>query len=319
VNRSFFRLFPGSDDEWNCWLDEISDASAYQYHPFAEKRTERFQVFLRDVAVAGGVLLSACVLGYPRRMLAIHRGPTGDLASALDALDTYARAKGAWCIEVMPDALFNDSLWEAFSTRHWQPVTSERYTLRLDLTPNEDALLAGFESRGRYSVRRAVRESIVVRHARDHDDVATFVRLITEMHAAKGLTRAPDDHLSRIAKYLLTQPSRGVVLLAERRGEVLGCNLLWRSALRVEYLYGASRKLKEAVGYPLQWAGIKWAKEIVAKEYDLGGYDPHRTGGPAFMKRAFCRNVVALSPRWRKLLQPTLFKASQRLRGWIKR
>jgi GNAT acetyltransferase-like protein len=319
VNGSNLRTFLESDDDWNRWLDEISGASAYQYHPFAEERKQRFQVFRGDVAVAGGTMVFGRMVGWPRRILAIHRGPVGDLASALDALEAYADAEGVWCIEVMPDAPFDDSLREVFLARHWQPVTSERYTLRLDLTLDEGALMAGLESRGRYSVRRAVREGIAVRPARDHDDIAIFVRLIAEMSAAKKLPRASDDHFLRLAQYLLAHPSRGVVLLAERQNEVLGCNLLWRSALRVEYLYGASRKQKEAVGYPLQWAGIKWAREIGAKEYDLGGYDPNRNGGPALMKRAFCRNVVMLSPRWRKIFRPSLFNAGQRLRGWIGR
>ena len=271
------------------------------------------------MVAAGGVLLSARLLGWPGRSLAVHRGPFGDLPSALDALYELAQSEGAWCLEVMPDASFDDALKEAFSARNWQAVGPDRYTLRLDLTPDKDALLAGFESRARYQVRRGEREGTIVRPARNQDDVANFCRLMSERDAEKSLAGTSYTHYSVVGNYLLANPSRGVVLLAERQGEVLGANLLWRSAFRVEYLYGTSRKQKVSVGYPLQWASIMWAKDIGATEYDFGGYNPNRNGGPALMKRAFCRNVVNLSPRWRRVSRPTFFTFAQKLRGWIKR
>ena len=265
MNEPTFRAFSGTSGEWDRWLDEMSGASAYQYHSFVERGNQRFQVLRGNVPVAGGVLISARMLGWPGRVLAVHRGPVGDLASALDALERLARSEGAWCIEVTPDEPASDALRDALVARDWLALGSERQTLRLDLRPSEEALLAGLESRGRYRVSRAAREGVVVRAARDSADLATFRGLIADMNTEKELVRTPGDTLSRVAEHLLAEPTRGVVLIAERSGEALGANLIWRSALRVEYLYGASRRRREGVGYCLQWAGIMWAKQMGAR------------------------------------------------------
>lgn len=316
---SQIQVFSGLPEEWNSWLDDINGASAYQYEPFISAQDRRFQILSGNMAVAGGVIVSAPVLCWPHRSLGVHRGPAGDLLTSLNALDIWARAEGAWCLEVMPDMLFTDALEATFFARNWQPVSPVRHTLRLDLTPDEGVLLAGLESRGRYQVNRAEREGITVRPAQNDHDVTIFCRLYAKMIAEKELVGTSDEYLSRVGKYLLTHPTRGVILLAEHQGEILGANLLWRSASRVENIYGASYKQKIAVGYPLQWASILWAKAVGAREYDFGGFDPSKNEGPALMKRAFCRNVVTLSPRWRKIFKPTLFHAAQRLRSWIKR
>lgn len=316
--HSELKIFAGHAEEWNLWLDSIGEASAYQYEPFINARDRRFQILSGNTAVAGGVAVSAPVLGWPRRILAVHRGPVGDMLPALNTLEIWARTEGAWCLEIMPDILFTDALEANFLSRNWQPVSPVRHTLRLDLAPDEEVLLAGIESRGRYQVNRADREGITVRPAQNDHDVSVFCKLYANMIVEKELVGTSEEFLFRLGKYLLAHPTRGVILLAENQGEILGANLLWRSASRVENIYGASCKQKIAVGYPLQWASILWAKAVGAREYDFGGFDPSQNGGPALMKRAFCRNIVTLSPRWRKLYKPTLFHTAQRLRSWIK-
>jgi len=309
------KVFLGDPGEWDRWLDDFGGASAYQYQPFIGLHDRRVQVMSGPQVLGGGVVVSAPVLGWPQRILTLHRGPVGDLLSLLGPLEAWARDQGAWCLELMPDTQMDSDRAAVMSSRNWQLASGARHTLRLELRHDESTLLGNLESRARYQIKRGERDGIVVRSAQNNDDVASFCRLYAEMIAEKNLHGGSESHLSNLGRYLIANPNRGTILLAEYEGSAIGTNLLWRSASRVENLYGASRKQKIAVGYPLQWASIMWAKAGGAAEYDFGGYDPNLNGGPALMKRAFCNNIVPLSPRWRKVFNPILFNTA----FWLRR
>jgi peptidoglycan pentaglycine glycine transferase (the first glycine) len=311
------RPFSGQPADWDSCLDRFGGASAYQYTAFLSPHSRPIEIWRDRLPVAAAVVLEAPMLKFPRRVLTIHRGPAGDLKAALAPLENWARERGAWCLEILPDVQFDGMFALSMSDRGWKQSGPLRHTLRLDLHPDENLIYSGFEQRARYKIGRAYREKIAVSPACTTEDIEAFVSLHTEMCAEKKLSGTPSDLLNRVGCVLLQNSARGVVLLARLGDEVLGGNLLWRSGSRVEYLYGATKRKETgiaanaAVGYLLQWEGIRWAKAAGANEYDFGGYDPKAAGGPAQMKRAFCRNAIALSPRWRKVLRPRLYSMAQ--------
>jgi hypothetical protein len=315
-----FEPFAGNPDQWDDLIDAHGGASAYQYSPFNLADRHLFTRVCDETGAIGcAVLISSPILGLPGKVLTIHRGPAGNVPATLDALESWARDQSVWCIEVTPDDVYDETFRGNMQLRGWQATGGVRHTLRLDLTQDEDVLLAGIESRGRYQVKRAAREGISVRQAESHDDIGIFCDLMADMAKEKGLASTSRERLTRVGEYLVAHPTRGTVLVASHGGMALGANMLWRSGARVENIYGASRKQKVAVGYPLQWASILWAKSTGSLEYDFGGFDPTADGGPALMKRAFCRNSVPLSPSWRKVLRPRLFSAATTVRRLLRR
>lgn len=317
-------LFSGQPDDWDSCLDQVGGASAYQYSPFLSPNNQQIQVLKGSRPIACAVVIEIPLLGFRKRILTITRGPAGELNAALAPLEAWARERGAWCLEVMPDTQFDEVFAAEMREQGWEQSGQLRHTLRLDLQQDENLIYSGFGQSARYKIGRANRDKIAVSPARTTEDIETFVSLHTEMCAEKKLSGTPSDLLNRVGCVLLQNPARGVVLLARRGDHVLGGNLLWRSGSRVEYLYGATKRKETglaanaAVGYLLQWEGIRWAKSAGANEYDFGGYDPKAAGGPAQMKRAFCRNTIALSPRWCKVLRPRLFGMAQWLRHRLK-
>lgn len=312
--------FAGDAASWDASLDALAHVSAYQYHVFIGNDAEPVQLRSGDQVLAAGAVIRSPLLRLPRRVLSVHRGPAGDVPAALPALESWARNRGAWCLEVMPDLVHDEDLAAMMLKLDWQQVGPIRHTLRLDVRPDEERLLAGFDERGRYKLRRAQRDGISVAPATTPDDVAAFVTMHVEMSADKNLSGTPPEYLQRIATSVVIGGDRGSLLMARRDGEPLGGILLWRCGSRVEYLYGATRRkdtglsANAGVGYLLQWEGIRWARAARAVEYDFGGFDPAATGGPAQMKRALCRNVVALSPRWRKVLRSLRYRTAERIR-----
>jgi peptidoglycan pentaglycine glycine transferase (the first glycine) len=316
--------FSGQPADWDSCLDRLGGSSAYQYTAFLSPHSRPIEIWTGGRPAAAAVVLEAPMLKFPRRVLTIHRGPAGDLNAVLTPLEEWACERGAWCLEIMPDVKFDGMFAFSMRDRGWEQSGPLRHTLRLDLHPDENLIYSGFEQRARYKIGRAYREKITVSPACTNEDIEAFVSLHAEMCAEKKLSGTSSEFLNRVSCGLIENPARGVVLLARLGDEVLGGNLLWRSGSRVEYLYGATRRKETgiaanvAVGYLLLWEGIRWAKSAGANEYDFGGYDPKAAGGPAQMKRAFCRNTIPLSPRWRKVLRPRLYGMAQWLMHRLK-
>ena len=159
-----------------------------------------------------------------------------------------------------------------------QPIRS----IVLDLTPTEDALLAGMKEKWRYNLRLAQRKGVTVRVAETVEDVETWYALLH--------TTGERDHfgIHTIDYYLkawqiFAPGQQACLFLAEYDGRLLAGIFVAVLARQAIYLYGASSNEYRNLmpNYLLQWEAICWAKRQGALQYDFWGIPETDSEGEA--------------------------------------
>jgi lipid II:glycine glycyltransferase (peptidoglycan interpeptide bridge formation enzyme) len=243
------------------------------------------------------------------RALTVNRGPVCDdselLRMGLNELADKIHGEGLVYLDVAPDwprRLGPHSAAEF--DRNWKPLGEGRVSLRLNLIKAADELLAKFRKNTRYEVRRGERANILVEPATKPEDIEDFLKLYLRLASRKGFSAGSSDHLRSILGWLITEPSRGALLLARDGGRVAGGAAIVRSGKRCWYVWGASDKHDRfSAGHTLQWHGLLWAKSQGCVEYDFGGYTPGATSGPAWFKEGFGGEIVRFVPAHRFVLR----------------
>jgi hypothetical protein len=244
------------------------------------------------------------------RALTINRGPVcDDRQVGHDALKEFSEQMGQrrfLYLDVAPDWL---ELGRSEPTREfgpeWHPLGNSRFTLRLDITKTEDDLMAGLRKNTRYDVRRAERAQVSAEASQNPSDIQEFLRLYRGVAERKGFLPDPAQHVGRVIAWLMSEPSRGALLLARDKATVVGGAVIMRSAKRCWYVWGANDKNDRfSAGQLLQWRAILWAKQHGCTEYDFGGYTPGAASGPAWFKEGFGGQTVQFVPTQRTVFRP---------------
>jgi lipid II:glycine glycyltransferase (peptidoglycan interpeptide bridge formation enzyme) len=147
-----------------------------------------------------------------------------------------------------------------------QPKT----TIVVDISSDEETILAAMKQKTRYNIRLAQRKEVTVRLGTEAD-LPTFYALARETSKRDGFG------IHSLAYYQtafhLFAPDRCALLLAEYKEEPLAALMTFRHGTTAYYFYGASsnshRNLMPA--YLLQWEAIRWAKTYHCENYDLWG------------------------------------------------
>ncbi len=200
----------------------------------------------------------------------VPKGPVGPWTPALaQALDRAARAHRALFLLVEPDA------WEEEAPAPppgWRPgacPVQPRRTLVVDLTPEEEIILARMKQKTRYNIRLAARKGVQVRA---WEDVNAFYRMLQETAARDGFAIHPPGYY-RLAYDLFVPQGMAQLLVAEYQGEPLAALMVFARGHRAWYFYGAStgRHRNKMPTYLLQWEAMRWARSRGCTEYDLWG------------------------------------------------
>jgi lipid II:glycine glycyltransferase (peptidoglycan interpeptide bridge formation enzyme) len=161
-------------------------------------------------------------------------------------------------------------------------------TLYLDLTADDETLLAAMHAKGRYNIRLAGRRGVTVRTSLDPADTRRFYDVVVEAAQRDDFFVEPPGYFSLIAETLMPQ-GLARYLFAEHEGETLGALLLVTHGDRATYFYGGTTNDKRPLmaGYALQWAAIRQAREQRCRQYDFFGFEPH--GDPDHLYAGFSR------------------------------
>lgn len=157
---------------------------------------------------------------------------------------------------------------------HFRPVRPVQpvRTITLDITPDEQSLLAGMKEKWRYNIRLAGRKGVQVRPARGREDVQAWYRLLQTTGQRDHFGIHSFDYYWR-AWQIFAPRQQARLLLAEYEGQPLAGIFVGCMARQAIYLYGASgneyRNLMP--NYLLQWEAIRWAKSQGAASYDFWG------------------------------------------------
>lgn len=146
-----------------------------------------------------------------------------------------------------------------------------RNTVILDISKDEETILAEMKQKTRYNVRLATRKGVSTRVGTEKDFESIF--------AIYAETAIRDGFAIREKKYYLSvwqifyEAGMLSPLLAEVEGEVVAALMLFHSGDKAWYIYGMSsgkhRNLMPT--YLLQWEAIRVAKEKGCTRYDLWG------------------------------------------------
>jgi Acetyltransferase (GNAT) domain len=310
--------------EITSFLDTQTTSHPFQFPQWAtDTRTYlalvRRQAKLRWFAQCG-VFYPAGRILWPIRALTLNRGPVCDdldLAEiGLRRLVEAGSREGFAFIDIAPE--WTGDVAEAargfLAHNGWQPFSTPRSSLRMDLSLGLDQLLGNFRKVTRYEIKRSERHEVEVVMARDEKDYDHWLALYREMAKEKQFAAEDCGHIRHVLRWLGAQTQRGGLLLAHKDGRLLGGIVIVRSGVRCWYVFGATSKDdKFSAGHLLQWRAIQWAKEQGCMEYDFSGgeYREGADSGPAFFKRGFCDDVVHFLPPHRQVISGTRVRVSE--------
>lgn len=226
------------------------------------------------IAGDGGVQLLTRSLPLGFSLAYIPKGPVGGDWDALWLeIDHLCGTSRVVFLKVEPD------YWVTSQTDDTKILPNEfrpsrhsiqpRRTVVIDLSPDEDALLANMKQKTRYNIRLAQRKDVVVHPSHD---IEAFYKMMTVTGQRDGFGVHTKAYYQRA--YDLFQPlGMCALLLAEYEGQPLAGLMVFASGRRAWYLYGAStnQERNRMPTYLLQWEAMRWAKSKGCSEYDLYG------------------------------------------------
>lgn len=238
-----------------------------------------YRVASRDGGAAAQLLIR------PYRGLAVAyvpRGPvfSGDVsvdARLINQIVDVARSHRAAFLRFEPDVLENDPHAEALtaSLRDLDFRTSDRTlqphsTIRLDLSPREDQLMASFSKGHRADIRRAERDGVVIRVGAPEPDAEVLHQMLVATNTRKSF----GFHSAAYYRQLLKDFGGDArIQIAELEGKPIGASLVLAFGRHGTYLAAGSNAagLEHRAAHLLQWHAIRWAKQRGALTWDLWG------------------------------------------------
>lgn len=210
--------------------------------------------------------------------LYVPRGPVMALETteAINAIEllTFARGRGYVFLRVEPQStLLKEQLSKLFG-RNFRKTSHDiqpREILMLDVTKNEETLLAEMKSKTRYNIRLAEKQGIRIEETRNDVDKAAFFELLTKTAARKDIHFHPQAYYQSFLEHFDRETCE--LLVAKKDGEVLAGILVLYYADTAYYLHGGSNDhgRKYMAPHLLQWEAIRRAQARGMKQYDFGG------------------------------------------------
>jgi peptidoglycan pentaglycine glycine transferase (the first glycine) len=245
-------------------------------------------MILRRQVKVGGIAAPLSVLYIPRGPL-LAWGDVGLRRRVLDDLQSLARQSGAIFIKMDPeirlgtgvageDGAVDDPQGLAaqadLTQRGWRFSLEQiqfRNTLILDVSQDEEVMLARMKQKARYNLRLAQRKGVHVRRGTDADYDLLY-RMYAETAVRDGFVIRAENYYRTVWEKF-SQAGMCFPLIAEVEGEAVAGLVLFVFAGRAWYLYGMSREAhrEKMPNYLLQWEAMRLAHDLGAQEYDLWG------------------------------------------------
>jgi len=319
---SIRRLISTEDvSTYGAWVRRHASGNLWQsldwktYQEALGRTTHLYGAFNGSALEAGALVVvdrttgGFCTWELPRGPLWEQDIPSTTLAQFMKTMEKDARADR--CLQLFFSPI--DRLMTGRpSGRHVQPDA----TRVLDLTLNEETLLAQMKPKGRYNIGVAKKSGVQVRRS---DDIAAFATLMRETTARDGF-RAPSE--AQFSAFLTSLPGSFLLLAygpQDAQTPIAGLlGTLWGST--AVYYYGASSYEYRALMAPylLQWEAMRYCKRSGCTSYDLLGIAPpnaaetHPWRGVSGFKEKFGGTVVTYPPERVITLRPLATK----LLGW---
>lgn len=201
-----------------------------------------------------------------------------------------------------------------FPIRRGAPVQPAE-TVRVDVTQEDEALLAAMHPKMRYNVRLAERRGVCVEIARGSEVMEHFYTLLRETAERNAFTLHPRTHY----EYLLERQSgdfSNELYLARWNGHIAAAALVNFYGGTATYLHGGSARSFGAVMAPhlLHWNIIREVRARGCRTYDLWGIDEARWPSLSRFKRGLGGAVARYPGAYDLVFQPFGYQLYQFLR-----
>ncbi len=211
----------------------------------------------------------------------VPRGPAVDwtdgraVAACFTALDALCKREGAALALVEPDDAFPDDFdAKAHGLARSSITVQPLRTIIVPCDRDDDALLAAMKQKTRYNVRLAAKRGVTVRQG-GADDLPAFWSLLQTTASRDAFGVHTHDYYADLLQFF-PPPHDGALLCAEYQGEIVAAVLLIRGGETAVYLAGASSDAhrEHMPTYALQYAALRWARDVGCTRYDLWGIPP---------------------------------------------
>ena len=256
----------------------------------------------------------------------IPKGPVLDwsqpwLCDALfTQLHSLLRRQGALAVRMEPEAVNSESMTKQLAALRFQPAPAIQplRTILLDLTYDEETLLARMKEKWRYNVRLAVRKGVTVRMAQTLEDVQAWYGLLQTTSERDCFGIHTLDYYLQVWRIFVPR-GQARLLLAEYHGQLLAGIFVGLMAKQGIYLYGASSNEQRHLmpNYLLQWEAIRWARQQGARQYDFWGIpetddEEEAMAGVYRFKRGWGGEVVRFVGCYEHTYRPVAMRLAQR-------
>src|SRR5436190_410130 len=200
-----------------------------------------------------------------------------------------------------------------------KPARSRLYThtVRMDLSPSTDTILAGLHATTRRKIRLAGKRALELRVVNDARIGARLDEILAETFG-RTASRAEPQPWTQVIEYCRNHPDRARLVSAVRTDRdgpdaTIAFALGVRHADHVEYAVAGSTRpedLHVAVGYAVAWELICWARSAGARWFDFGGVTEHEDPtdarrGIRNFKLMFGADVAEVRREWTFVARPT--------------
>jgi len=257
------------------------------------------------------------------------RGPVLDIndSTAWDTLwqgcrDLAAKHKAIFC-KIDPDVADDDILWQqrikaggfvATDNGEGFEGVQPRYVFRLDISPDQETLLANFHQKTRYNLRLAERKGVTVVPAVPQTELPVFYQLLQETAQRDNFLIRPFAYYQDFYELLVPQGLAQMFLVYYQDKAIAG-SLAFKLGDKAWYIYGASANEYRNVmpNYLMQWRMIQWAKQHGCTMYDFRGVpgdvdEDHPLYGLVKFKRGFGGDYIKFIGEYDLIYRPVVYK-----------
>lgn len=328
---------PLSPSAWDEFVAAHPAAHILQTSPWGALKAqfgwedERVALTDGDCLIAGAQILYRSLPFGLGCLAYLPKGPLTDWADAeqvhtlVAALDRAARARGAIVLTIEPDLSDEPLHRERLAALGFRPAPfsiQPRRTIVVDISGDEDAILAAMKQKTRYNVRLAARKGVTIREASE-TDLPTF-HALNAVTARRDRFKIHEPAYYEAAYRLFVPRGWARLFLAEVEGEPVAALMVFALGRRAWYFYGASGDVhrEKMASYLLQWEAMRWAKSRGCTTYDLWGvpdedeatleaeFKHHHDGlwGVYRFKRGFGGQLVRTVGAWDRVYAPVRYQ-----------
>jgi len=202
-------------------------------------------------------------------------------------------------------------------------------TVILDISGDEDAILARMNQGTRRKIRQSLKNDVRYFEA-TAADVERFTRIMQITGERNDFGVHEPDYYAM--QYGLFVPQDAALILAEHEGEVLSGVFVFTTGATAQYISGASSNQKRNLmaSYGVQWQAIRWAKARGCRYYDMWGipdedeatleaqFQERNDGlwGVYGFKRGWGGQVVRSAGTWDLVYNPLIYAAYRAALRW---